>query len=129
MPNLFFKLDIETEVFANEKIKDPLESIDNIVLRYSGFTDVEHEYDIHIDANDFMGDCDIEINSTKPYNVKIRGLAKIKSKQDLFLNILEDQKPNIYLLEIHANPFEILATNKSKTPQKMICEVSSKKLI
>ena len=127
MPNLFFKLDIETEVFANETIKDPLESIDNIVLRYSGFTDVENEYDIHIDANNFMGDCDIEINSTKPYNVKIRGLAKIKSNQDLFLNILEDKKPNIYLLEIHAEPFKILETKTSNQSKKMICEVSPKK--
>ena len=79
--------------------------------------------------NDFIDHCELEINTTEPYIVKIRGLAKIKPKEDLFLNILEDKKPYIYLLKIHTEPFEILETNKRKTPQIMSCEVSSKKIV
>ena len=79
--------------------------------------------------NDFIDHCELEINTTEPYIVKIRGLAKIKPKEDLFLNILEDKKPYIYLLKIHTEPFEILETNKRKTPKKMSCEVSSEKII
>lgn len=127
MPNLYFKLDIETEVFANGKISDPLESIEDLVIRYSGFTDVQHEYDIYINENDFIGEFDLEISKTDPYDVKIRGLAKFKAKQDLFLNILEDKKPHIYLLKIHTEPFEILETKTSNKSKKMICDVSSKK--
>ena len=127
MPNLYFKLDIETEVFANGKISDPLESIEDLVIRYSGFTDVQHEYDIYINENDFIGEFDLEISKTDPYDVKIRGLAKFKAKQDLFLNILEDKKPIIYLLQVNTRPFETLETKKKKKPKKMICEVFSKK--
>ena len=127
MSNLYFKLDIETEVFAIKEINDPIKSIDDVILRYSGFTDVQHEYDIILQENDFIGHCDIEINTTEPYNVKIRGFAKIKPKEDLFLNILEDKKPHIYLLKIHTEPFEILETKTSNKSKKMICDVSSKK--
>ena len=57
------------------------------------------KYDIILQENDFIDHCDIKINTTKPYIVKIRGLAKIKPKEDLFLNILEDKKPLFFLAE------------------------------
>jgi len=79
-----------------------------------------------LQKNDFIGHYDMEINTTEPYIVKIRCLAKIKPKEDLFLNILEDKKPHIYLLKIHTEPFEILETKTSIQSKKMICEVSSK---
>ena len=88
---------------------------------------MEHEYDIILQENDFIDHCELEINTTEPYIVKIRGLAKIKPKEDLFLNILEDKKPYIYLLKIHTEPFEILETKTSNKSKKMICDVSSKK--
>ncbi len=126
MSNLFFKLDIETEVFANGKV-DSFESVEDIVLRYSGFTDVQHEYDIYISANDFIGDFELQINKTKPYIVKIQGLAKVKPKKDLLLNILEDKKPKIYLLQVNVDSYDTLETNSKIKPTKMICDFSSKK--
>ena len=126
MSNLFFKLDIETEVFANGKV-DSFESVEEIVLRYSGFTDVQHEYDIYISTNDFIGDFELQINKTKPYIVKIQGLAKVKPKKDLLLNILEDKKPKIYLLQVNVDSYDTLETNSKINPTKMICDFSSKK--
>ncbi len=129
MPNLYFKIDIDTEVFieGGKKMKQPIESISNIVIKYTGFTDAPNNYDIYIDKEEFIGDSECKISGKPPYNVRIRGIAKIKAKADLHQNILEDKKPKIVLYQVNVSPFEILETKKSKKPKKMECKVSPKK--
>mgnify|MGYP001328196179 FL=1 len=129
MPNLFFKIDIDAEVFKDDgkKIKESIETISTIVLNYKGFTDVEHNYDILIDKEEFVKDSEITISDKSPYNVKIKGIAKVKAKADLYQNILEDKNPKISLFQIHAEPFNILEIKVAEKSKKMECTVSQKK--
>ena len=69
MPNLYFKIDIDTEVFieGGKKMKQPIESISNIVIKYTGFTDAPNNYDIYIDKEEFIGDSECKISGKPPY--------------------------------------------------------------
>ena len=129
MPNLFFKIDIDAEVIKDDgkKIKESIETISTIVLNYKGFTDVEHNYDILIDKEEFVGDSEITISEKSPYDVKIKGIAKVKAKADLHQNILDDKNPKISLYQIHAEPFNILEIKVAGKSKKMECIVSQKK--
>ena len=61
MPNLYLKIDIDTEVFteSGKKMKETIESINNIVIQYKGFSDVEFNYGIYVDKDDFIKDYEI----------------------------------------------------------------------
>tara|TARA_Y100000294_G_C8547781_1_gene333946 strand:+ start:1255 stop:1650 length:396 start_codon:yes stop_codon:yes gene_type:complete len=129
MPNLYLKIDIDTEVFteSGQKMEETIESIGNIVIQYKGFSDVEFNYGIYVDKDDFIKDYELTISEKSPYKIRIKGLAKPKVKPELIQEFHMDKKKNFVLSEVHVSPFEILQTKKSKKPKKMECLASIKK--
>tara|TARA_B100000035_G_C20609860_1_gene383462 strand:- start:39 stop:434 length:396 start_codon:yes stop_codon:yes gene_type:complete len=123
MPNMYFKIDIETEVFteSGKKMKQSIEEISNIVIQYKGFSDVEFDYGIYIDKSDFVGDHELSITLKSPYNVKIKGLAKVKEKAELIQDFKMDKKQKFVLNQVHVMPVEFLITKDNKKPKKMVC--------
>ena len=129
MPNLYLKIDIDTEVFteSGKKMKETIERINNIVIQYKGFSDVEFNYDIYVDKDEFIKDYELTISEKSPYKIRIKGLAKAKVKPELIHDFNMDKKKNFVLSQVHVSPFEMLQTKKSKKPKKMECLASIKK--
>ena len=99
MPNLYLKIDIDTELFteSGKKMKETIERINNIVIQYKGFSDVEFNYDIYVDKDDFIKDYELTISEKSPYKIRIKGLAKAKVKPELIQEFNMDKKKNFVL--------------------------------
>jgi len=129
MPKLFITIDVETELFSeyDAEVETPIVSIGNIVLNYKGFTEVEHNYDIYVSEEDFVGEFVKEISPEAPFIVKLKGLVNIDVKKDLHVIILEDEDRKVILRSLDCDPYCTLEYRPDTTAVRMSCDVSAKK--
>ena len=116
MPNLYLKIDIDTELFteSGKKMKETIERINNIVIQYKGFSDVEFNYDIYVDKVDFIKYYELTISEKSPYKIRIKGLLKAKVKPELIQEFNMDKKKNFVLSQVHVSPLKYYKQKKVK---------------
>jgi hypothetical protein len=138
MPSLYFKMNLNLELFATDKDgkeallnKDEIE-IDNLLLHYKSGQELtkkhgEGAYDIYVYPNDFLKKSEINLLTENKLFITINGVAKISPKADLYQYLIEDKNPSFFFKSIWIKPVAQLYASKKEAIMSIDCTCSKSK--
>lgn len=134
MPNLYFEVDFDFELFATdsedkkELAKKGEKSLDWFVLNYQGGPDhSEADYGISIYPSDFTKGSDFGMTTDGTPRAWAKGVAKINAKADLFQYLMEDKSPQFFFSHVKMVPYAYLYADKKGKPVPIKCTYSKTK--